>query len=1092
MPALNNTQLSILRTKPQTSNFYLFPVLPQIAFQAQINDPAITVGAVVITYDNVTLGTFGGILAGMTLWVGSAAGLYDIARIRIRGANATTITVAENADVAWADDLFLTVIFQWLPWGVRPRIVSGTVYKDYNIAYTDQTDKWPPVSMMGDPAIKFFDSSPTNVYFDGSESYAVAQGATITGHAWDFGDGTNSAVATPGNHPYFVTGQYWANHTVTDSNGKTHVTYRPVCIIDRTSAYVNFRCDSMSGSIDAGWVAKFTVFGNAPLSAFPERAPIFFFSDDYFGSNAGSQGFPLGRENVIMFGYIQEDSVTKNPETGDITFDVAGIARAMERISMYPATTQDKTTPSAWTEAKNLNIFRSFVFLLKFHTTVMDVADVFLYNDTTPIRVTNFPEDNLWNMFAQFAKGARMMRVGATRTGRVVLGRDPNLVAIASRGTIPVVMQLAQGDWVGQVTMPEQPYPLCAYLCLGGLTYDGTPAHESNPLFGMSPGRPNKEFGDSREIHFLQLLSQTEVNTLAGLALGQINNAFGDVVVEMAGNWTRCFDPALQEYVQAPSSGWVSKRGTLLTNQFLIVRKVELKFNWNGGYVNSSLTCEVYSYPDIGVNGDCFTTDAPLPPIVVTPPIVVKPPVLLTEAPVMTAPSNTCVAGVSTTTLNWTYAGIGSPTYHVERSVYSSAGFAEIGTTGSLTLNDTPVLTPKLYYYRVRGKIGAYYTPYSNVVSQLAQVCAPVAAFDVWFLDQDGMVGRLSAISAGGGTFSTLNDYLVNYEATLPAYRLSPASGNKVMMAANDLGTPNQVSFGKSTDNAATWSNTGSGLTSRFPWIDSDRAAPDNAWMMSTYDSTTYTTVYAWYTTDGGATWNSITLIVGPSGTGNQWLGAALGGTFCYAMVIQNQTTASPLVTFYKILSNGTFTSQSYITAGASNVPGANGFQNDGYVSPRNTDLVFFIGSSPQYSLWTLNWGSSNLSRQLMPVTDVLNDFVDLMFVTVMGTILAGVDDQAGGVASYFLRSTDDGATWTKISLASIANDFLDLGDSCMCETGGVVGVSGGTIVVKLGAFSIVGAGYFIFSVDDGQTWSLSGNIGYTGGSGVASLRART
>lgn len=271
--------------------------------------------------------------------------------------------------------------------------------------------------------------------------------------------------------------------------------------------------------------------------------------------------------------------------------------------------------------------------------------------------------------------------------------------------------------------MPEQPYPLCAYLCLGGLTYDAIPAHESNPLFGMSPGRPNKEFGDSREIHFLQLLSQTEVNTLAGLALGQINNAFGDVVVEMAGNWTRAFDPALQEYIQAPSSGWVSKRGTLLSNQYLIVRKVEFKFNWPGGYVNCSLTCEVYSYQEIGVNGDCFTTDAPLPPIVVIPPIVINPPILLTEAPVMLSPSSACVLGLSYIYLSWTYGGIGTPTFYIEHSFSPSIGWTVLDTTTGTTYSDPFETVGRTIYFRVRGNIGGFYTPYSNVVSQVDDFC---------------------------------------------------------------------------------------------------------------------------------------------------------------------------------------------------------------------------------------------------------------------------------------------------------------------------------------------------------------------------------
>lgn len=738
MPTLTAPQLALLRSSPQTSNWYCIPIPPVTVFAAQINGSP-GVGAVVIPYDTVSFGAFGDVKVGMTLWVGTTPDSSDIAIIRIRlVASASNLYVAWNSDIAWADNLYLTVKKQYLPWSVRQRIVPPTIYKDYNIAYTDQTNLWPPVAMMGDNVCKLWSGNPTTVYFDGSESYAVANGATITGYAWDFDDGTNSAVATPGYHPYTAAGTYYPTLTVTDSNGKTHLTRRIVSLPDPATVYtVNFEQTELNAAIDDGWKAKARVFDpNANTANFPERAPCFIISVDTYGGVAGSVGYPLDRENIVMFGYIVEDSVAVQPEYNEITFDIESIAGVMGKADSTPVFLSDSTNPAgnpdAWAWGKNLNVFRGLVFLLKFHSTVMDIADVQLYNDTTVTKMVDYPQDNLWNMLVQFGKGKRLMHSGVTRTGRVIVGRDPNLTPVASRGAFTTICQLVDGDWKEQVTIPQKPYPITSFCCISGLVYDGNPAHEPNPVFGMSPGRPPKEYGSEKEMQFLKLVDQTECNALAGLIVGTDNMPFGDIVIPLRGNWTRAFDPARQEYVQAPAGGFSTKRGNLLFASLLIVRKVTIKFDWAAGMMQPTLTCEYYSYPEIGVNGDCWPPDAPPPPRVIIPPIIPPlPPSLGQPPPVQGAHSNSCSSGTSVTALSWTYSGAGTPTYYIERSLLSTSGYSVIGTTGSTSYNDSTVVPGRTYYYRIRGNIGGYYTAYSNVISQAAAFCVPTLSLSI-------------------------------------------------------------------------------------------------------------------------------------------------------------------------------------------------------------------------------------------------------------------------------------------------------------------------------------------------------------------------
>ncbi|MCC7007566.1 MAG: PKD domain-containing protein [Acidobacteria bacterium] len=68
----------------------------------------------------------------------------------------------------------------------------------------------------------------TAVTFNGSLSTAPA-GRTITGYAWDFGDGTTSTAAAPA-HTYAAPGTFTVVLTVTDSAGATGITSKTVSV----------------------------------------------------------------------------------------------------------------------------------------------------------------------------------------------------------------------------------------------------------------------------------------------------------------------------------------------------------------------------------------------------------------------------------------------------------------------------------------------------------------------------------------------------------------------------------------------------------------------------------------------------------------------------------------------------------------------------------------------------------------------------------------------------------------------------------------------------------------------------------------------
>lgn len=59
------------------------------------------------------------------------------------------------------------------------------------------------------------------VAVDGTASAVTAQGATITGYSWNWGDSTANGTGATASHTYTTAGKYTQTLTVTDSNGST-------------------------------------------------------------------------------------------------------------------------------------------------------------------------------------------------------------------------------------------------------------------------------------------------------------------------------------------------------------------------------------------------------------------------------------------------------------------------------------------------------------------------------------------------------------------------------------------------------------------------------------------------------------------------------------------------------------------------------------------------------------------------------------------------------------------------------------------------------------------------------------------------------
>jgi len=107
----------------------------------------------------------------------------------------------------------------------------------------------PPVNMA---PISSFTTQVQDLTVTVNGSGSSDPDGTISSYSWDFGDGTGATGATPATRAYAAAGTYQITLTVTDNQGSTSSSTRPVTVID-PSPITTLAQDLFTRSVASGW-----------------------------------------------------------------------------------------------------------------------------------------------------------------------------------------------------------------------------------------------------------------------------------------------------------------------------------------------------------------------------------------------------------------------------------------------------------------------------------------------------------------------------------------------------------------------------------------------------------------------------------------------------------------------------------------------------------------------------------------------------------------------------------------------------------------------------------------------------------------------
>lgn len=636
MPAIAAGDLTLLRAGGQRSEWYLSASKPLTLWSARVNNLTIARAAQTIAFDGGTGSHWSAVEAHQTVWVGSAAGLRDKGRVRIKSVSSGdagvtgTLVVSANG-IVWSDDDYLTFKHDYELWAAMNRVDANEVfYKDWDndggLNYSNQNTNIPPVAIAGPHQAGFLVSGTCSLSVPVGSSYAMASAATISTKQVTVypttGVTVNAEAAGVVQIDYTVAGQYWVKVVATDSNGTAQSTFRRHFVHNSSPSsvdypHVDFSHISINGEWDkGGWSATIRVDKNALISDIPDGTLVVLWRRTWYGDTQKDISIlPYGK-NIGIAGYIRTESISREESgaslsRGTVSFGISTVQDLLTDRPMFSVPLEIAATVDTWWKYPNGLLTAGHIvhYLYRWHSTLLHVADVIGLNDDGNIdrKAIDFDKGNLYHMGDEFtSRRGIMAHLVCDKSGRFHMARNLTLRDDTVRGAQAVIATLTAADTTDPVTFIHSPEPKVGYLFYSGITWDGTTA---TPIGSVSPDEwPEPRGGNLMQIEYQMIENQAGSNEITGQIFATENNEWPEVRMAIHGDYLGILDPAIMEWFEMDVQAADTIKGFVWTDKKMLLRKIACTIDLPGGVMSNSLELEPevngtpgvpYKWPDI-------------------------------------------------------------------------------------------------------------------------------------------------------------------------------------------------------------------------------------------------------------------------------------------------------------------------------------------------------------------------------------------------------------------------------------------------------------------------------------------------------------
>lgn len=419
---------------------------------------------------------------GMTLDIGTSAGLRDVGMVRIRfyGSDSNTVTIAETApaDLPVEVGHFVTARLEYLPWQIPKRIVytrvagvitAVTEYLDYDLVYPGGSDPFPPKGNItaghnADGSLKhvepfgWLDAGQTyrTVHLSALDSVVHNVGATLGTVLWFIEGGV---IVTPGVltdteiDVQFQLGFHTIHLLVADSAGAGDNFYRhmPIWVDDPDNPTMVLRNFNVtSDETELGREMQFEFFGDAneaDETVIPEKSLVCYFEEPTWADG----DTPPESYRTQVLGWVTDDDPLLKLQESKYGIKVGGTQVWKSRFRANSIGLIDTgSTPTTYTEMQHITVDRAIDFSLRATDTLRSLANVYYTRVTTKVEALTLPQGDAWTQVSEAVPYAAMSAAGCDSFGNIWMRKLYSFLSAGQRLTVLEAISLTNADWTDQ------------------------------------------------------------------------------------------------------------------------------------------------------------------------------------------------------------------------------------------------------------------------------------------------------------------------------------------------------------------------------------------------------------------------------------------------------------------------------------------------------------------------------------------------------------------------------------------------------------------------------------------------------------------
>ena len=181
-------------------------------------------------------------------------------------------------------------------------------------------------------------------------------------------------------------------------------------------------------------------------------------------------------------------SIKYDYEKSLFTFRASSVTQMMKNTTGFSVSVESMAVSTKWYELLDLDCRRAMYHYLRWHSTVLKIAD---FNFTgTDYKIQFFDADrvSLYNAINSLMQGNLVGDVSADRQGRLWAEVKPKSYPNPT-GTFVPVMDITNRDWMGQPSIEESYGGQVSYIEYGGAAFSGVFTGTFSPLLADAPDR---------------------------------------------------------------------------------------------------------------------------------------------------------------------------------------------------------------------------------------------------------------------------------------------------------------------------------------------------------------------------------------------------------------------------------------------------------------------------------------------------------------------------------------------------------------------------------------------------------------------------